>query len=244
MTIRQTILLLILFIFSSHLFAQVDIKVDSLIQLAKQQTQQEEYQKAVENYNKALSLDNNHATGISGKVEALLLSGEERKAERFVDDELEKKPQDAILLYNKGVILNFNEQYKKAVKVFNRALRTMQVESIRPDVYLARGIAHRNLENYETAIQDLSIALDLSPDNINALYHRGYAHYKTGNFGKAIDDFQSVTELDKKNAYAFYNLGMAYYKTDNKQNACYNFQKACQLGNQNACQMVLMRCAK
>ena len=243
MTIRITVLLTALFVFFSTGRAQMKEKADSLVGIAKQQSDQKKYKEAVENFSKALSLDNDHIKAISGKVEALLLSEKERKAERYIDRELEKKPQDAILLYNKGVILNYKNQYKKAIKAFNRALRTMQVEAIRPDVYLARGIAHRSIDNYETAIQDLSIALDLAPDNINALYHRGYAYYKTGDFGKAIKDFEKVTELDDENAYAFYNLGMAYFKIDNKQNACRSFQRACQLGNQNACQMILLKCA-
>jgi len=80
--------------------------------------------------------------------------------------------------------------------------------------YLYRGIARCFVTNkdgnYKEAIGDLSMAITLNVNNVDAYHHRAYAFYLDGNYEKAKVDCDKVIALQKSSAYTDELLGKIY----------------------------------
>ena len=63
---------------------------------------------------------------------------------------------------------------------------------------------------FDNAINDLTKAIELKPNNASAYINRGSAHYEKAEFNRAIADFTRAIELNPKSALAYCNLGWTY----------------------------------
>ena len=59
------------------------------------------------------------------------------------------------------------------------------------------------LKEYDAAIVDLSVCLDLSPDNLSAYLYRGYSNQKAGNSLAASLDYNNARKIDVMETLAF-----------------------------------------
>lgn len=241
MNTKKIIFLLVGFIFGYALLPGQSFDSDSAVEVGYKKMNNKQFEKALEEFEKVLERENENFDAVIGRTSALLLLERERDASKYVEEGLEDYPGKPQLLYCQGLIHNYKEQYKKALKVFTEVIDSGN-DDLASRAYISRGIAFQQMKDYQQAIGDFTLAIDLNEDNMNALYNRGFSYYKLGNYEDAINDFNEVIEEDKDNAYAFYNLGMAYFRSEKKLNACRYFQQACQLGNTNACKMVMTEC--
>jgi tetratricopeptide (TPR) repeat protein len=86
--------------------------------------------------------------------------------------------------------LNFqNEDYINALKYFNRNLKS---DPNNPDYYKARGKTYLKTRTFTYAINDLSMALDLKPDDGETYLYLGLAKYETGDKEGACSDLQKA----------------------------------------------------
>jgi len=69
--------------------------------------------------------------------------------------------------------------------------------------YFHRGYNKVLLKDYQGAIVDFSVFLDLSPDNIRAYLYRGYSHQKAGISWEAIRDCNNARRIDSIETFAF-----------------------------------------
>jgi len=76
--------------------------------------------------------------------------------------------------------------------------------------YLHRGEERAGKKDYNGAIADYNMALQLKPDYAEAYNDRGHAYYWKGSHDKAIADFTRAIELRPKYPNAFNNRGAAY----------------------------------
>ena len=83
-------------------------------------------------------------------------------------------------------------EYEIAIEQFNRAL------SYKPDyakIYLDRGILYwREIDHPRRAIHDLSKALTLDSNLLEARFNRGIAHQQLREYDEAIADFQAYLQ--------------------------------------------------
>jgi tetratricopeptide (TPR) repeat protein len=83
----------------------------------------------------------------------------------------------------------------------------------------------------EKAIEYLSNAIKLQPDNDMTYIKRGNTYYDLGQYQQAIDDFNKVIILKPDFADAYNNRGSTYLMWHKEELVCPDFQKACELGN-------------
>ena len=99
--------------------------------------------------------------------------------------------------------------------------------------YDGRGYAYRLLGQYQNAINDYTMAVQLDSDYANAwLYNeRGYAYSQVGQYQNAINDYTMAVQLDSDYATAWlYNeRGVSYYRLDQYQTAVNDYTMAIQL---------------
>jgi tetratricopeptide (TPR) repeat protein len=70
--------------------------------------------------------------------------------------------------------------------------------AIRPnasETYLRRGRLHAAMKDHDKAIADFTKALELIPDDLEALFHRSLAHYAKGEYAEADRDLERIERL-------------------------------------------------
>lgn len=62
------------------------------------------------------------------------------------------------------------------------------------------------------AVEDLTRALQLNPNDAEAYYKRGNVNYDQGNFEAAIEDYTKAVRLNRNLNDVYYNRGLAYFE--------------------------------
>jgi tetratricopeptide (TPR) repeat protein len=100
------------------------------------------------------------------------------------------------------------------------------------DVDVLREIAElfSQAQEWQKAVLFWGKVIELSPDDINALYHRGTALMHMASFHDAIADFERIVSLDPGAYYALFYLGfISKYGLGEKDRAKEYFQRALEL---------------
>lgn len=101
---------------------------------------------------------------------------------------------------------------------------TLEIEqNLTPEAYLARGVIHTGLANYEQAIADLHQALVQAPTNAIAYFTRGLAYASLKDYPSAVNDYSQVLTLSPDDAIARNNRGVAYAEMGDYQRALKDF---------------------
>jgi tetratricopeptide (TPR) repeat protein len=95
--------------------------------------------------------------------------------------------------------------------------------------YVERGLGHLDLENYDQAISDFGIAVQLDPQNVEAYTNLCAAYKNRGDLNDAIISCNKALRLDPKHAPAYNNLGTAYYDLRKYGPAIENLDEAIRL---------------
>ncbi|PKN37770.1 MAG: hypothetical protein CVU62_08585 [Deltaproteobacteria bacterium HGW-Deltaproteobacteria-2] len=90
----------------------------------------------------------------------------------------------------------------KAIEYLNNAL---QLEPDSALAYNSRGIAYRNLHQYQMAIKDFNVAIRLKPDYAVFYNNRGLSYVSLRQYQLAIKDYNEAIRLNPDYAVAYYN---------------------------------------
>jgi tetratricopeptide (TPR) repeat protein len=114
----------------------------------------------------------------------------------------------------------------------NKARETLEAAEaalgINPDSYealIARSRGFALLKNYPYAIDDVSDAIKLAPNNVNAYYWRGTYYRDTNKPQEAIKDFDTVLKFQPDNWQAIAGRADAFAKTGDKNTALEGYRK-------------------
>ena len=119
----------------------------------------------------------------------------------------------------------------KAVSHWSEVIRSDSKDSA---AYIGRGLAYRELRDYDKAIADYSEALRLDPKSVAAYLNRGSVWSKKREYDKAIADFTEAIRLDPKYAGAYSNRGAAWQTKGDYDKAIANYNEAIRLDPQDA----------
>ncbi|HPF63205.1 hypothetical protein [Lentimicrobium sp.] len=97
------------------------------------------------------------------------------------------------------------KQYTRAIALCDAAINKSNTYSA---AYFHRGYNKLLIKDYEGAIVDFTVCLDLSPDNLWAYLYRGHANQKAGNSWSATRDFNSARKIDSIETLAFMTANM------------------------------------
>jgi len=99
--------------------------------------------------------------------------------------------------------------------------------------YQNRANANFVLGEYDTAIVDCNMAIELNAKEPRSYFSRGVAHFNNKNCIPAIADFDKVVELDPEEAMAYFKRGNALEKVGNFEKALTDYQKTVELDPDN-----------
>lgn len=188
----------------------------------------EEVQLPVSSFIKAISItdQDSHLRGTSNtELEEYLKSHREIGGEIIYElDEAIKNDEDNLnLIYTRGCIRHARQEYESAINDFNTVIAA---EPLYFDAYISRSLSYNKIENYEAAVEDITIVLYHS--NLLEYYiYRGDYLYNNEDYAKAIEDYRFAAEGgSNKSAYCYYSCGQACYRQGEYEDAAIYYSNA------------------
>jgi tetratricopeptide (TPR) repeat protein len=102
---------------------------------------------------------------------------------------------------------------------------TSEIEDIRAEALLNRGLAYSSRNEDGKAIADYSSAIKLNPQYAALYQSRGEAHFKSGDAKAAITDFDAVLKIDDQNALALHSRAAVHVHAGDNDAALADFAR-------------------
>jgi tetratricopeptide (TPR) repeat protein len=144
------------------------------------------------------------------------------KADEVSDELLRRYPDDPEILYHVSR-LHADRSYQIMVRLFEVARDSVWV-------ILARAAVHENLKQYDLAIGEYRMVLQMDPRQLGVHYRLGRAMLLASQDAKAkeeaLNEFQQELSIDPQNSNAWYEMGEVYRREGQLQKALELFGKA------------------
>ncbi|MBL4618185.1 MAG: DUF3857 domain-containing protein [Robiginitomaculum sp.] len=92
--------------------------------------------------------------------------------------------------------------------------------------YIYRGLSYLNRKQYQKAVADFSVAVEIDDASAYGFANRGLAQVRLGKFNTAEDDFKSALRIDSKNEVALRGQALAYELQGNFESAVDLFEQS------------------
>jgi len=196
--------------------------------LAKQEFDNKNYQKAIEYCNQSLNLQPNGWAYWERAAAKANLKNYSGSAEDYtLALNYYSGVDKASIYYSRGYNYIDLREYQKAIDDFNQAL-TYNYD--KPgDLYWERGVAYEKLGLFQKAIDDYTNAISRMSNqkDLSVLYNkRGYARVKLSKLDEAITDLNQSIQYDASNGTAFWNRSLYWEKKFEYQKAIDDVSKA------------------
>lgn len=122
-----------------------------------------------------------------------------------------------------------NKDWGQLVDVWSECLSADLKPDIRAIILNNRGIAKKNLKDYEGALKDYTRALGLKPDYFYAMNNRGNVLRDMGRLDQAMVDYNQAITLQPAYVYAHYNRGICRKARGDFDGAIMDYNKAIEL---------------
>ncbi len=162
-------------------------------QIANDYYEQQNYEKAIENYNMAILLNPVLSEAYFNRALCYYKMRNYKKAIEDYTKAADLDPHNPIIYNNRGDCYYRVKEYDKAMQDYEKAL------SINPHylkAYYNRGLTYAALERYGKAIEDFTKAIEIKPDFADVWHLRGLAKEYNGDYEGAEEDFKKALELD------------------------------------------------
>ena len=209
---------------------------------------EEDYDKAIADFDRAIELDPDNNDTIFAKLTGapayLLRAGAYYEKDDYdaaiadFDKVIEMDPGHSDAYYLRGEVHYFNNEDDKAIADFNRAIELKS--EFAADAYYYRGNIYTFRDEYDKAIADFEKVIELDPEYADAKFDGSYAYLLRGNVyaeegdhDGAIADYERSIELDPDHAdarteaaYAYLLRGVGYAEEGDLDKAIADFDRA------------------
>jgi len=159
------------------------------------------YEKAVDDYSKAIQLNPSFQMAYSYRAHVFYLQQCYDFSLIDYNMAIMLKPDDVEAQYFKGDTYLAKLDYVKAIEAYGKAL---EIDTNYYWAYYRRAIAYSKIDDYPLSIKDLNRCIQLQPTNAEAFAGRGFAKSKMGDFKGAIEDSTKGVQL-KTNSFETLN---------------------------------------
>ena len=185
-----------------------------------------DYQKAIENYNKAIENISNNPMVYLNIGKSYYKLNDYTKSVNAYNKAIELDPKSAISYTNRGLSYYSLKDYQNTLKDFNKAI---QLDPNYARAYCCRALIFHESNDSQNSINDNTKAIELDPKFSTAYHNRGITYSNTNEYQKAIDDYNKAVDLKYINAY--YSRGFLNKKLDKYPEAINDFQKYIDFGD-------------
>lgn len=107
---------------------------------------------------------------------------------------------------------NVNSSKGEPGKGLKRSTKNIPSNHVEPDIHCRRGLEHLRKREYDQAIEDFTLAIQLKSDFVDAYHYRAIAYHQKGELERAILDYTVVIQLKPDDVDAYYNRGNAHFR--------------------------------
>jgi tetratricopeptide (TPR) repeat protein len=167
----------------------------------------EQFQKALEDYNKAIHLDSSFGLAYFNKGNCLGAIVRYEEALLSYDKALKWDSGNQKVYVNRAQILFYMQDYQSAINDYSKAIRLKSTYD--KTLYLSRGNAYYMIREYEMAIADYDSALGIDPEYYKAYINRGICKLDMGKTEEAIRDFTLSIRFNEMDGESYYYRALA-----------------------------------
>ncbi len=204
--------------------------------LGMAQYQLQDYASAIDNFNRAISLNEDIGITYLKRGNAHSQTGDFKSAVEDYTNSFEYAKNQpgktgAESLHNRGFAWYGLGEYVKAIEDYNRAL---EIDPKLPDTFYNRSLAWLALGEYSKAITDCDRALRIRPEDDDIYKTRANAWFKLEQYGNAVEDYSSAIKLDPANSGYYLNRGIVFFHQDQFELAINDYNSALTLTPEDA----------
>lgn len=132
-----------------------------------------------------------------------------KKAEESLRKELEEHSENGYAYLYLAHIQLGNKEYGKALAYIENALKYIpkKDKQYKGVCYYKRAGIYRELEKYNEAIADFSMAISYNPNDDNSLWERAQIYYEQEKYDLADADYKSMLKINPNQPSAYMGLG-------------------------------------
>ncbi|MDR1319433.1 MAG: tetratricopeptide repeat protein [Treponema sp.] len=185
-----------------------------------------EYDKAIAEYGKSLSLKADYAEAYIGRGNAYRKKGDPGRAIDDYGRALRFKPELSEVYNYRGYAYAERGDFARAIEDYSRAL---EIKNDYVDACFNRAYAFARQGDYDRAIDDYTRVLKLEPRNAAAFNQRGSAWYRKEDDDRAILDYSEALKIRPDYALAWHNRGNAWFNKGDYAKALADLNRAIRL---------------
>jgi tetratricopeptide (TPR) repeat protein len=200
---------------------------DAYYVLARVQYDRDEYDKAINNFNKAVQNDNSNAEFYFWRGKTNYQLDRNIMAQADFDRAIDFDKSKADYYFFRGLLKSYNDLPEDAILDYNQAI---SLQSNNDAYYYQRASSYFSLGNFAEALKDIELAIAINKDP-DYLIVRGLCYFQTGKFIEAQKDLKDYIELNPNEEDAYYFLAKIKVQENFKEEAKQYFKKYLELTN-------------
>jgi len=144
------------------------------------------------------------------KYEQMILNKQFKQAEKALEEELSKNPENVQAVQYLGQLHYQQKNYQKSLEYYSRLLKLAQPKA---ETYFHIGENFQQLKNFYSAISHYNKAIQLNPMLTEAYLKIGDIYLEWNKFEIASRWYEKGVANDRKSASAFYHIANLNYDT-------------------------------
>ncbi len=157
------------------------------------------------------------------KAKEQLQKGKAKDAVEYLNQAIDKDPENARAFNMRGVAYFELKDYANALLDYEKAIN-LNPKDYKP--YFNRASVKMEKSDWAGALNDCTKASEIQPDTAEIYVKSGMIHAALLKVPEAINDFDKALKLNPKETNALYNRGNIYFQTKDFENAEKDFLSA------------------
>lgn len=188
-------------------FSNKENESERLVILALTYLNEEKIADAKDYFSKAKEIKNTNEVKI-GMAKVALIENNVKKAERIVNQILEKAPKYQDALFLKATIAYSHARYQEALSLYSQLDKQLPGNT---NILLKRAATYIALKDYSNAEKDTKRVITIDSNNVYANYLQSFIEYQTKNYVKASQTLQKVLTISADYYPAMYLSGVVNF---------------------------------
>ena len=196
----------------------------------------EQFEDALDCFDKALELDPNNLSALISKGNAYELMDNYEEASKVYDLVMETEVSDIYDLMSKGYVLENHQRFDDALKTYNKALKA---DKNNTNILFLKGSCLIKLQKNKEAIEALDDCIERYTDNPyetifeleNAYHNKGVALHAIGEDDEALEAFSLALGINPNYHYTYYEIGIIQEDREKYESALKNYEKFLEFDN-------------
>ena len=200
-----------------------------LVDLSRLRIAQQRFDEAEEYLRRALELAPGDPVVLQNVAEALRKHGRHEEAIESYRAVLAIDPEFAMAHAGMGDALFRLERYEEAIESLDRSVSLHPIPPTATARLVLMGTAARALGRSEAGVRYFERAVEIEPDNAEALDHLAMARFEQKRYEEALGLYRTLLEARPDSARTHSNLGASLYHLDRSEDALRSFEQALSL---------------